>query len=165
MEKVKENEEKWQRGKEKWGKMVKNVFKKWEKNEENEKCKGGGKDRKKLEDFFFCFSLLGIHWNFFGVYQIWKFEREKAKITPGKNREKWPPWKIFLLRPCFFHIASVHVIDLMMCKMVGLYLLYEADFCASPKVAPWQCAGMQVVNRKHFKHLPPAKVNIKHGTC
>ena len=98
MENVEENEDKWkgkEQNKQKWKKGRRKM-------KENEKFEGK-KDWKKAEDlFFFCFSLFGIHWNFFGVYKIGNFYREKANITLGKNQEKWlsPPAKIFLLRPC-----------------------------------------------------------------
>ena len=58
--------------------------------------------------FCFCFSLLGNHWNFFGVYQNGNSYKEKAKITPGKNRGKWLcPLEKF---PCYTPVWPYHVI-------------------------------------------------------
>ena len=50
----------------------------------------GWKWQKKADDFFF-FLLIAFRTSetFFGVYQNGHFQLEKAKITPGKNREKW----------------------------------------------------------------------------
>ena len=73
-------------------KMVKTEKRK----KENEKCKEKNvwKKGEKLMNFFLSLSsLLGNEWNFFGVYQNGNFDQENAKITPGKNQEKWlcPP--------------------------------------------------------------------------
>ena len=57
----------------------------------------GEKDRKELRAFFFFFFFFfffAFHFQettdtlLFWVYQNGIFYREKAKITPGKNREK-----------------------------------------------------------------------------
>ena len=37
----------------------------------------------------------GNDWIFFGIYQNGNFYREKANMTPGKNREKLRPPQMF----------------------------------------------------------------------